>query len=102
MVDTFVVNLSAAAEEVAAMFKTRIVPISAGTPQELAFAESAVRVMKGHGRYYWAHLTYQISCGDCRIFMLQIFMTCCHSLIVRTKARIHLDMEGNQISITYI
>jgi hypothetical protein len=45
MVDTFVVNLSAAVEEVAAMFKTRIVPISAGTPQELAYAESAVRTI---------------------------------------------------------
>jgi hypothetical protein len=45
MVDTFVVNLSAAAEEVAAMFKTRIIPISAGTPQELAYAERAVRTI---------------------------------------------------------
>jgi hypothetical protein len=45
MVDTFVVNLSAAAEEVAAMFKTRIVPILAGTPQELAYAERAVRTI---------------------------------------------------------
>jgi hypothetical protein len=45
MVDTYVVNLSAAVEEVAAMFKTRIVPISAGTPQELAYAERAVRTI---------------------------------------------------------
>ena len=37
------VNLSKEAEDVAAMFQTRIVPISAGTPQELAFAESGVR-----------------------------------------------------------
>ncbi len=43
LVDTFVVNLSEAAEEVAAMFKARIIPISAGTPQELAYAERAVR-----------------------------------------------------------
>jgi len=45
MVDTYVVNLSEAAEEVAAMFKARIIPISAGTPQELAYAESAVRTI---------------------------------------------------------
>jgi hypothetical protein len=45
MVDTFVFNLSEAAEEVAAMFKTRIIPISAGTPQELAYAERAVRTI---------------------------------------------------------
>jgi hypothetical protein len=45
MVDTFVVNLSEAAEEVAALFKTRIIPISAGTPQELAYAERAVRTI---------------------------------------------------------
>jgi hypothetical protein len=32
-VDTFKVNFSAAAEEVAAMFKVRIVPVSSGTPQ---------------------------------------------------------------------
>jgi hypothetical protein len=43
-VDTFSVNLSQAAEEVAAMYRVRIIPISAGTPQELAYAESAVRV----------------------------------------------------------
>jgi hypothetical protein len=45
MVDTYIVNLSEAAEEVAAMFKTRIIPISAGTPQELAYAERAVRTI---------------------------------------------------------
>jgi hypothetical protein len=45
MVDTYVVNLSEAAEEVAAMFKARIIPISAGTPQELAYAERAVRTI---------------------------------------------------------
>ncbi len=43
LMDTYVVNLSEAAEEVAAMFKARIIPISAGTPQELAYAERAVR-----------------------------------------------------------
>jgi hypothetical protein len=50
MVDTFVVNLSEAAEEVAAMFRTRIIPISAGTPQELAFAERAVRTIAEKSR----------------------------------------------------
>jgi hypothetical protein len=50
MVDTYVVNLSEAAEEVAAMFKTRIIPISAGTPQELAYAERAVRTIAERSR----------------------------------------------------
>ena len=44
-VDTFKVNFSAAAEEVAAMFRVRLVPVSSGTPQEMAYAESAVRVI---------------------------------------------------------
>jgi hypothetical protein len=44
-VDTSSVNISAAAEEVAGMFKMRIIPISGGTPQELAYAESAVRTL---------------------------------------------------------
>ncbi len=43
--DTHAVNLSAAAEEVASMFKAKIIPISGGTPQELAYAESAVRTV---------------------------------------------------------
>jgi hypothetical protein len=43
LVDTYVIDLSEAAEEVAAMFKARIIPISAGTPQELAYAKRAVR-----------------------------------------------------------
>jgi hypothetical protein len=50
LVDTYVVNLSDAAEEVAAMFKTRIIPISAGTPQELAYAERAVRTIAEKSR----------------------------------------------------
>ena len=50
MVDTFVGNLSEAAEEVAAMFRTRIIPISAGTPQELAYAERAVRTIAEKSR----------------------------------------------------
>ena len=43
--DTFKVNFSAAAEEVAAMFRVRLVPVSAGTPQEMTYSESAVRVI---------------------------------------------------------
>jgi hypothetical protein len=50
MVDTYVVNLSEAVEEVAAMFKSRIIPISAGTPQELAYAERAVRTIGDRSR----------------------------------------------------
>ncbi len=44
-VDTFKVNFSVAAEEIAAMFRVRLVPVSAGTPQEMAYAKSAVRVI---------------------------------------------------------
>ena len=43
VVDTHSVNISEEAEDVAALFHCKITPISAGTPQELAFAESAVR-----------------------------------------------------------
>jgi hypothetical protein len=43
--DTAAVNLSLAVEEVAEMFKVKIVPISGGMPQELAYAESAVRTL---------------------------------------------------------
>jgi hypothetical protein len=50
MVDTYVVNLSEAVKEVAAMFKSRIIPISAGTPQELAYAERAVRTIGDRSR----------------------------------------------------
>jgi hypothetical protein len=50
MMDTYVVNLSSAAEDVAALFKTRLIPISAGTPQELAYAERAVRTLGDKSR----------------------------------------------------
>ncbi len=43
-VDTYSVNLSKA-EEVAAMYRVRIMPVSTGTPQKMAYAESAVRVI---------------------------------------------------------
>ncbi len=49
-VDTFKVNFSAAAEEVAAMFKVRIVPVSSGTPQENAYAKSAIRTIAAMSR----------------------------------------------------
>ncbi len=45
--DTFIVNISKEAEDVAAMFKMRIVPVSAGTPQEMAYAERAVQTLDG-------------------------------------------------------
>jgi hypothetical protein len=49
-VDTHSVNLSRAAEEVAAMFRVRIIPVSAGTAQEMAYAESAVLTIGQMGR----------------------------------------------------
>ena len=45
-VDTFSVNISVDVEEVCALYGATIVPVSAGTPQEMAFAESMVRVIK--------------------------------------------------------
>ncbi len=44
--DTHSVNISAAVEEVLALFQVQLMPISTGTPQELAFAESRVRTIK--------------------------------------------------------
>jgi hypothetical protein len=44
-VDTFIVNISQEAEDVAAMFEVRIVPVSAGTPQEMAYAERAFQTL---------------------------------------------------------
>jgi len=44
-VDTHGVNLSSEVEDVAATFQCKIIPISAGTPQELAYAESGVRAV---------------------------------------------------------
>jgi hypothetical protein len=45
VVDTHSVNISKEAEDVAALFRVKITPISAGTPQENAYAESGVRVI---------------------------------------------------------
>ena len=64
-VDTFSVNLSIETEEVCALFKCVINPVSAGTPQEMAYAESMVRTVKRRstammqgaphlGPMYWA------------------------------------------------
>jgi hypothetical protein len=44
--DTHSVNLSADAEEVLALFQVLLIPISAGTPQELAFAETRVKMIR--------------------------------------------------------
>ncbi len=44
-VDTFSVNISRAAEDVASMFKVRLIPVSSGTPQEMAYAERAVQTI---------------------------------------------------------
>ncbi len=45
-VDTHSVNISADVEEVLARFQVKLMPISARSPQEMAFAESKVRVIK--------------------------------------------------------
>ena len=45
-VDTHSINISEKAEYVAALFKCQIMPVSAGTPQEMAFVESRVRTLK--------------------------------------------------------
>jgi hypothetical protein len=44
-VDTYIVNISKEAEDVAAMFKMKIIPVSAGSPQEMAYAERAVQTL---------------------------------------------------------
>jgi hypothetical protein len=48
--DTFSVDLSAELEEVGAMVQTKIVPVSAGTPQEVSFVETAHRVVAARSR----------------------------------------------------
>jgi hypothetical protein len=45
-VDTHSVNISADVEEVLALFQVKFMPVSAGSPQEMVFAESKVRVIK--------------------------------------------------------
>ena len=48
--DTFAVNISAEVEEVAALFMVKVIPVSAGTPQEVSFVETANRVIAGRSR----------------------------------------------------
>ncbi len=48
--DTFSVNISAEVEEVAALFLGKIIPVSAGTPQEVSFVETAHRTIAGRSR----------------------------------------------------
>jgi hypothetical protein len=48
--DTFSVNISAEVEEVAGLFQVRVIPVSSGTPQEIAFAETQVRVIAERSR----------------------------------------------------
>ena len=48
--DTFAVNISNEVEEVAAMFMVKVIPVSAGTPQEVSFVETANRVIAGRSR----------------------------------------------------
>jgi hypothetical protein len=49
-IDTFTNNISSEAEEVAALFQCKLVPVSAGSPQEVAFVETAHRVIAGRSR----------------------------------------------------
>jgi hypothetical protein len=70
-VDTFIVNISKAAEDVAAMFKVRIIPLSSGTPQELAYAERAVQTLAQMSRALMGeHHICRNLCGDVVISML--------------------------------
>jgi hypothetical protein len=73
--DTLKVNFSAAAEEVAAMFKVRLVPVSSGTPQEVAYAESAVRTIAAMSRCMMAGAPH--------------LPKCCWGLSDRQAANIH-------------
>jgi hypothetical protein len=73
--DTLKVNFSAAAEEVAAMFKVRLVPVSSGTPQEVAYAESAVQTIAAMSRCMMAGAPH--------------LPKCCWGLSDRQAANIH-------------
>ena len=43
-------NISAEAEEVTGVFHARAVPVSAGSPQEVSFVETTLRVVAGRSR----------------------------------------------------
>jgi hypothetical protein len=60
--DTHKVNFSAAAEEVAAMFKVRLVPVSSRTPQEVAYAESTVWTIAAMSRCLMAGAPHLPKC----------------------------------------
>ncbi len=84
-VDTHSVNLSKAAEEVAAMYRVRITPVSAGTPQEMAYAESAVRVIGQMGR--------TLMCGAPHLpafcwGVADLYAVYIHNLLPQTKTKI--------------
>ncbi len=72
---TLKVNFSAAAEKVAAMFKVRLVPVSSGTPQKVAYAESAVRTIAAMSR--------------CMMAGAPQLPKCCWGLSDRQAANIH-------------
>jgi hypothetical protein len=48
--DTFSVNISTEIEEVLGLFQVKLVPVSAGTPQEVSFVETAHRVVAARSR----------------------------------------------------
>jgi hypothetical protein len=48
--DTFSSNISAEVEEVAGLFQVKVVPVSSGTPQEVSFVESQVRIIGARSR----------------------------------------------------
>ena len=80
-VDTFSVNISREAHEVAALFFTVIVPIAAGSPQELAFAESAHRVIGRMSRTMAANAPHMPEfCWGVRDQTAHMSMTSCRYL----------------------
>jgi hypothetical protein len=48
--DTFSVNISAEVEEVAGLFQVKVIPVSSGTPQEVSFVETQVRLVGERSR----------------------------------------------------
>ena len=92
-VDTHSVNLSKAAEEVAAMFRVKIIPVSAGTPQEMAYAESAVRVIGQMGR------TLMVSSPHLPGFcwgLADLYATYIHDLLPKDKSKSPYESRTNR------
>ena len=102
-VDTHSVNLSKEAEDVAAMFQTRIVPTSAGTPQELAFAESGVRNLGKLSRSMMLKmlLTYLDGAGDLQINMQRASTMFCHKNQKEINHHLKCELARNRTSKTY-